>query len=53
VRLQILKKNILSYGGIAWAILLVDTDPMYKLALLIFSEVPLIGGLGEAKERQR
>ena len=36
-------QTILSYGGIAWAILLVDTDHMYKLALLILcSDVPLI-----------
>ena len=42
VRLQVFN-NILGYGGIAWAILLVDTDHMYKLALLImFSDVTLI-----------
>lgn len=42
VRLQIIK-NIVSYGGLAWAILLVDTDHMYKLALLILcSDVPLL-----------
>ncbi len=42
VRLQMIK-NILSYGGVAWAILLVDNDHMYKLALLILcSDVPLI-----------
>ena len=41
VRLQIIR-NILGYVGIAWAILIVDTDHMYKLALLIIgSDVPL------------
>ena len=42
VRLQ-MNKHILSYGGIILAILLVDTDHMYKLALLIMcTDVPLI-----------
>ena len=41
VRLQMIK-HMLSYGGIVWAILLVDTDHMYKLALLfLFSDVSL------------
>ena len=42
VRLHMIK-HMLSYGGIAWAILLADTDRMYKLALLILcNDVPLI-----------
>ena len=41
VRLQVIN-NILGYGGVAWAILLVDTDHIYKLAMLIIrSDVPL------------